>query len=76
MSKAQWHKIQLGVLPPDDVEIDHAMAGRLETAIVKAVGDVLGDWTMIMGFDCKLIPSAERVYPMCPAPGPFANDHR
>lgn len=69
-AKAQWHRLEIGVLPPDGVEIDSVMEAR----ICRAIGDAIGPWTMIYGFKAEIIPPAERQYPMASKPGPFSKE--
>ncbi len=66
--KAQWYLLKVGILPDDGVEIDAVM----EAKIYRAIGDVIGPWTMLYGGECKVIPIVERQYPMVSKPGPFA----
>lgn len=51
MSKPRWHRLTVGILPPDGVEIDADMRNRLE----RAIGEAVGPWTMTYGFTCEPI---------------------
>jgi len=63
-----WYRLDVAILPPDGVAIDHL----LEQKIYRAIGDVIGSWTMLYGGKIEVIPIAERSYPMVSKPGPFA----
>ncbi len=68
--RAQWHKLTVGILPDDGVEIDAV----LEAKIYRAIGDVIGPWTMLYGGKIEVIPITEREYPMVSKPSPFAQN--
>ena len=64
--KAVWYRIALGILPDNGVEIDAVMEGK----IIRAIGAVVGPWSMIYGFECAPIPIDKLEYPMVSKPGP------